>query len=42
MDILNGEPTRSCRGAQGTLLRVIWRPGREGSLGENGNSRVCG
>ena len=31
--ILNGEPTRTCCGAEGTLLRVLWEPGREGGLG---------
>ena len=33
---LNRSPTRTCRTAQGTLLDVMWQPGWEGSLGENG------
>ena len=28
--------TRPSRTAWGTLLDVMWQPGREGSLGENG------
>ena len=27
---------------QGTLLNVIWQPGWEGSLGENGYRYMCG
>ena len=28
--------------AQGTLLNVMWQPGWEGSLGENGNMYMDG
>jgi len=39
--ISHGEPTRTYWTAQGTLLRVMWQPGWEGSLGENGYMRMC-
>ena len=40
--ILNGLPKRtSCR-THGTLLNVVWQPGWEWSLGENGCMRMCG
>ena len=32
--ILNGSPARTCCAAHGTLLKVTWRPGWEGCLGE--------
>ena len=32
----------SCCTAQGTLLSVLWQPGWEGSLGENGCMCMCG
>ena len=34
--------SRTCCTAQGTLLQVMWRPGWEGSLRENGYLYVCG
>ena len=34
--------TKTCPIAEGTLLNVIWQPGWEGSLGENGYMYVYG
>ena len=40
--ILNGLTTRTCYIAHGTLLSVMWQPGWERSLGENGHMYMDG
>ena len=40
--IENGSPTRTYCRAQGTLLSVMWQPGWEGSLEENGYMYMYG
>ena len=37
---LKWKPARTYCTAQGTLLNVLWQPGREGNLGENGYTYV--
>ena len=38
----NSKPTRTQCIAQGALLNVLWQPGWEGSLGENGYMYMYG